>query len=77
MSEELRTSRMRENELKRHKQEIIVSLSHDLKTPIISVKLICELLSVKVKDEYISGNLKLYNRDETYNHHPMKRNFIV
>ena len=52
MRDELKASRNRENELKKRKQELIAELSHDLKTPITGIKLVCELLSVKLKDEY-------------------------
>lgn len=53
MREELKRSRQIENELKQKEKEMIASLSHDLKTPITGIKLICELLSVKVKDGYV------------------------
>ena len=60
MREELKRSRQVENELKQKEKEMIASLSHDLKTPITGIKLLCELLLVKVKDEYVSekvGNI--------------------
>ena len=60
MREELKRSRQVENELKMKEKEMIASLSHDLKTPITGIKLLCELLMVKVKDEYVSekvGNI--------------------
>lgn len=57
MREELRKSREREEKLKTREKELIASLSHDLKTPITGIKLICELLTLKVKDEYISGKI--------------------
>ena len=50
MREELRASREREEELKRKERELVASLSHDLKTPITGIKLVCELLSVKLQD---------------------------
>ena len=53
MREELKASRERESELRRRKQELIAELSHDLKTPITGIKLVCELLSVKLTDEYV------------------------
>ncbi len=53
MREELKASRRHERELKLKEKEIIASLSHDLKTPITGIKLICELLAVKVQDEYV------------------------
>ena len=50
MREELAASQKREEELKKRERELIASLSHDLKTPITGIKLICELLSVKLQD---------------------------
>lgn len=58
MREELKASRNRENELKRRRQELIAELSHDLKTPITGIKLVCELLSVKLTDEYAVEKIK-------------------
>lgn len=53
MREELKASRERELELKIKEKELIASLSHDLKTPITGIKLLCELMTVKVQDEYV------------------------
>ncbi len=53
MREELKEARSRENALKIKEREMVASLSHDLKTPITGIKLICELLSVKVNDSYV------------------------
>lgn len=58
MREELKASKKRENDLKQRKQELIASLSHDLKTPITGIKLVCELLSVKLTDEYAVEKIK-------------------
>ena len=52
MREELKASRQRETALKQREKELVASLSHDLKTPLTGIKLICELLSVKVQDDY-------------------------
>ncbi len=52
MREELKAAREKETALKQREKELIASLSHDLKTPISGIKLLCELLSVKLKDEY-------------------------
>lgn len=57
MREELKASRSREDALKIKEKEMIASLSHDLKTPITGIKLICELLSVKISDSYITGKV--------------------
>ncbi|MCR4646497.1 MAG: HAMP domain-containing histidine kinase [Oscillospiraceae bacterium] len=55
---ELKEARQRENALKLKEKELVASLSHDLKTPITGIKLICELLSVKVQDAYVSGKVE-------------------
>ncbi len=57
MREELRESRRREEALKIKEKELVASLSHDLKTPLTGIKLLCELLKVKVQDEYVSGKI--------------------
>lgn len=57
MREELKASRSRENALKVKEKELVASLSHDLKTPITGIKLLCELLAVKVQDDYVAGKV--------------------
>ena len=57
MREELKASRQRENALKIREKELIASLSHDLKTPLTGIKLLCELLRVKVQDEYVTAKI--------------------
>lgn len=57
MREELRAARDRENALKIKEKEMVASLSHDLKTPITGIKLICELLSVKISDSYVTEKI--------------------
>ena len=59
MREELRASREREYACKLREKELIASLSHDLKTPITSIKLLAELLKVKTDDEYMNEKLGL------------------
>lgn len=44
MREQLKEARQREAEADRSKKELIASLSHDIKTPVASIKLISELL---------------------------------
>lgn len=58
MRTQLKASRQRETELRLKEKEIIASLSHDLKTPITGIKLLCELLSVKVTDPYVLSKLE-------------------
>ena len=57
MREELKASRARETELRRKEKELAAELSHDLKTPITGIDTICEVLSVKVSDEYVLGKI--------------------
>lgn len=51
MREELDASRKRELALARRERELVASLSHDLKTPITGIKLICELLTAKLSKQ--------------------------
>lgn len=62
MREELKASRHRETALKLKEKEMIASLSHDLKTPITGIKLLCELLYVKVKDAYLLEKISNINQ---------------
>ena len=62
MREELKASRRRETALKLKEKEMIASLSHDLKTPITGIKLLCELLHVKVKDKYLLEKINNINQ---------------
>lgn len=61
MREEIAASKKRENDLKIKEKEMIASLSHDLKTPVTSIKLTCELLMVKEKDEYVREKINGIN----------------
>ena len=58
MREELRASKNREIALKVKEKELVASLSHDLKSPVTGIKVICELLEVKVEDAYVLGKIK-------------------
>ena len=57
MREELKASRERELALKLKEKELVASLSHDLQSPVTGIKLICELLEVKVEDQYLRGKI--------------------
>ena len=57
MREELKAARQRENALKKKEKELVASLSHDLKTPLTGIKLLCELMRVKVQDEYVLSKI--------------------
>ncbi|MBP5283012.1 MAG: HAMP domain-containing histidine kinase [Lachnospiraceae bacterium] len=62
MREELYASREREIALKVKEKELVASLSHDLKSPVTGIKVICELLEVKVEDAYILGKIQNIRR---------------
>lgn len=50
MREELAAARQREYEANRSKRELVAQLSHDIKTPVASIKAMSELLLVKAED---------------------------
>lgn len=58
MREELKAAREREIALKMKEKELVASLSHDLKTPVTGIKVMCEMLEVKVEDEYVRHKIK-------------------
>lgn len=58
MREELKASKEREIALKRKEKELVASLSHDLKTPVTGIKVMCEMLEVKVEDEYVRRKIR-------------------
>lgn len=51
MREELMLSKERERELEQSKKELVASLSHDIKTPVASIKAVSELMQVQNKNE--------------------------
>ncbi|MCL1792436.1 MAG: HAMP domain-containing histidine kinase [Oscillospiraceae bacterium] len=51
MREELKKARENERAADRSKKELVASLSHDIKTPIASIKAAAELMLLKAKDE--------------------------
>ena len=62
MREELRSARRREDEMKLREKELTASLSHDIKTPVTGIKLICELLMCKTDDPYIREKIDSINQ---------------
>ena len=58
MRDALRESRDREAALKSREKELIASLSHDMKTPVTGIKLLCELLTVKTEDAYVRSKVE-------------------
>ena len=50
MRDELKRAKQGEYEANKSKKELVASLSHDVKTPISTIKAICEVLEIKLKD---------------------------
>ena len=53
LREELDAARQREYESNRSKKELVATLSHDIKTPVASIKAVSELMLMQAKDEKI------------------------
>lgn len=51
MREELKKARLREEEAVRSRKELIAQLSHDLKTPVASIKAMAEFMELSAADE--------------------------
>lgn len=51
MREELKKARQGEFEANKSKKELVASLSHDIKTPVSTIKALCEILEIKLQDE--------------------------
>lgn len=58
MRDALRESKRREEAMKQREKELIASLSHDMKTPVTGIKLLCELLEVKTEDPYVISKVQ-------------------
>ncbi len=66
---ELKKSREREHAANKAKKELIAGLSHDIKTPIASIKAISELTLATNEDDKLKGKLKIiYDKAEQINH---------
>lgn len=59
MREELASAKKSEYEANRSKKELVASLSHDIKTPVSSIKAVSELMLVKATDEKAIKQLNL------------------
>lgn len=59
MREELAKSRENERKANQSKKELVAQLSHDIKTPVASIKAISELMQVKATDEKESKQLEI------------------
>ncbi|MBT2290705.1 HAMP domain-containing histidine kinase [Paenibacillus albidus] len=65
MREELAAARESEYEANRSKKELVASLSHDVKTPVASIKAVSELLLLRAEDEKMIRQLNMiYSKAE-------------
>ncbi|WP_099469690.1 HAMP domain-containing sensor histidine kinase [Konateibacter massiliensis] len=51
MREELKRARQAEYEANKSKKELVAQLSHDIKTPVSTIKAICELIEAKTQEQ--------------------------
>ena len=69
MREELHKTKEKEYLANKSKKELIASLSHDIKTPVTSIKLISELLLVMVKEDKIKNKISsIYTKADEIDH---------
>lgn len=61
LREELYAARQREYESNRSKKELVATLSHDIKTPIASIKAVSELMLMQIKDEKLMKHVNTIN----------------
>lgn len=65
LREELDAARQREYESNRSKKELVATLSHDIKTPVASIKAVSELVLVQAKDEKVIKQVNtIYSKAE-------------
>lgn len=50
MREELKKARQGEFEAQKSKKELVAGLSHDIKTPVSTIKALCEIMEIKLSD---------------------------
>ena len=68
LREELYAARQREYESNRSKKELVATLSHDIKTPVASIKAVSELLLIQAKDEKVIKHVNtIYSKAEQIN----------
>ena len=61
-------ARQREYESNRSKKELVATLSHDIKTPVASIKAVSELMLLQVKDEKMMKHVNtIYSKAEQIN----------
>lgn len=61
LRDELALARENEEKAKQSKKELVASLSHDIKTPVSSIKAVSELMAVKTNDEGQIKQLEIIN----------------
>jgi len=65
LREELGCARQREYESNRSKKELVATLSHDIKTPIASIKAVSELMLMQAKDDKVIKQVNtIYSKAE-------------
>lgn len=62
MREELKKAREGEYRANQNKKELVASLSHDIKTPISTIKALCEILLIKNKDEEVLEKIQIIDK---------------
>jgi signal transduction histidine kinase len=68
MREELASARQSEYAANRSKKELVASLSHDIKTPVASIKAVSELMLIRANDEKVIKQLNtIYSKAEQIN----------
>lgn len=68
LREELNAARQREYESNRSKKELVATLSHDIKTPVASIKAVSELMLMRAKDEKVIKQVNtIYSKAEQIN----------
>jgi len=59
MREEIKSSKRREYQVVKSKNEFVAALSHDIKTPLASIKAVSEVMQIKAKSEEELKNIKI------------------
>ena len=59
MREELKAAREGEYQANLSKRELVASLSHDIKTPVSTIKALCEILQIKLKSNENVGKIDI------------------
>lgn len=68
LREELNLARQREYESNRSKKELVATLSHDIKTPVASIKAVSELMLLQAKDDKVIKQVNMiYSKAEQIN----------